>query len=297
VNSLSLDFTYEIRSEGGLQRFRCNAYFQNRGVNIVFRVIPNAVPTLAQLELPQVLARLTFHHQGLVLVTGPSGAGKTCTLAALINIINEHRPLHIITIEDPIEFVHRNKKSFIVQRQVGLHVASFADALRAALREDPDVILVGEMRDLETMQLAITASETGHLVLATMNTNSAGQTIDRIIDSFPGERQAQIRTMVSDSLRGIVSQQLIRRADGKGRVPAVEILLATSSVGNMIREGKTYQLLSVMQTGKTQGMQMMDAHLLELVSQNRITVEDALDHALDTKTFTENLRKAGIAIP
>jgi twitching motility protein PilT len=293
-SELNVDFMYEIRNGGAPQRFRANAYFQTRGLNAVFRVIPMKIPTLAEMGLPASCARLTDFHQGLVLVTGPSGSGKTTTLAVLTDIINEQKPLHIITIEDPIEFIHHDKKALVIQRQVGSHVVSFPHALRAALREDPDVIIVGELRDLETIRLAITASETGHLVLGTLNTNSAAQTIDRIIDSFPGEQQAQIRTMIAESLRGIVSQQLLRKADSSGRIPAVEILVATPSVSSLIREGKTFQLISVMQMGRAQGMMMMDAHLHDLVMNGQVSPEEAMDHAFDRRTFQENLKKAGV---
>ncbi|MDQ7826457.1 MAG: PilT/PilU family type 4a pilus ATPase [Candidatus Eremiobacteraeota bacterium] len=292
----SLDFTYEIRDNRGFFRFRCNAYLQSLGLNIVFRFIPGTVPHLADLGLPEAVSRIMSHHQGLVLVTGPSGSGKTTTLAALVNLINESEPLHIVTIEDPIEFIHPEKKSLVTQRQVGTHVVSFPHALRAALREDPDVIMVGELRDQETIQQAITASETGHLVLGTLNTNSASQTIDRIIDSFPPEKQPLIRSLVSDSLRGIISQQLIHRADGNGMVPAVELLITTASLANLIREGKSFQIISVLQTGRSLGMQTMDFHLAELVAGNIVTIDEAMDHAFDRKILTECLRKAGVSI-
>ncbi|MGV8121013.1 MAG: type IV pilus twitching motility protein PilT [Candidatus Xenobiia bacterium LiM19] len=275
----SVDFIYV--SEATKNRFRANAFFQKNGMNIVFRWIPDKIPTLAELGFSKALKRLTHFHQGLVLATGPSGCGKTSTLAALINIINEEKSLHIITVEDPIEYIHENKNSLVIQRQLGLHVQSYEVALKAALREDPDVIMIGEMRDLETIQLGITAAETGHLVFGTLNTNNAIQTVDRIIDAFPSDQQAQIRTMFSESLRGIVSQQLIPRADGAGRVMAYELLVSSSSVANLIRDGKNYQLANVMQMGQKLGMQMMDVSLKTLMSAGLITREEVMERALD----------------
>lgn len=290
-----VDFVYEPEEEHAtLSRFRANVFFQRNGLNIVLRGIPRQIPTLASLNLPQSMGLFTHYHQGLVLVTGPSGCGKTATLAALIDLVNEEKALHIITVEDPIEYVHHNKRSLIVQRQVGLHVESFQTALRAALREDPDVIMVGEMRDLETIQLAITASETGHLVFGTLHTNGTIQTIDRIIDAFPPEQQTQIRTMVAESLRGIVSQQLIPRKDGTGRVVAYELLQFSPSVSNLIRDGKNFQIVSVIQMGRNKGMQLMDTSLLDLAQQGLISRIQAIERAIDFKTMEENLDAVGV---
>jgi len=289
--NLDLDFAYEIRHDSeSIQRFRANAYFQKGGLNIVLRVIPKNPPLLTELGFPSSLARLTEFRQGMVLVTGPSSCGKTTTLAALINNINEKKPLHIVTIEDPIEYLHPKKRALINQRQVGLHVDSFQMALRAVLREDPDIIMVGELRDFETIQMAITAAETGHLVLGTLHTNSAAKTVERLINIFPAEQQPQIRVMLADSLRGIISQQLVPRADKKGRAVAYEVLYANPAVSTMIREGRTYQLSSVMQTGRNVGMQMMDTCLMEMVRKNIITYQDALDFCQDKKTLTEQFR-------
>ena len=273
----NLDFALEYGTpeDGGPWRFRGNIYQQKNGKNVVLRFITTVVPTLKTLGLPEDLGRLTRHHQGLVLVTGQAGCGKTATVAAMINMINEEKPVHIITVEDPIEYVHTNKRALVNQRQVGRDVESFKLALKGALREDPDVILVGELRDLETISLAITAAETGHLVLGTLHTNSAAKTVDRLIDAFPVDQQAQIRTMLSESLRGVVAQQLIPRADGKGRVAAVEVLVSNVGVANLIREGKTYQIPMAMQTGKKDFMRIMDISILDLCEQGVITREEA----------------------
>jgi twitching motility protein PilT len=275
----SVDFIYVSEFEG--HRFRANAFFQKSGLNLVFRWIPSKVPTIQSLGFPPHLKNLTHFHQGLVLITGPSGCGKTTTLACLIDSLNEERSLHIITIEDPVEYIHESKNSLIIQRQLGTHVVSFEVALKACLREDPDVIVVGEMRDLETIQLAITAAETGHLVFATLNTNNAIQTVDRIIDSFPQDQQAQIRTMFSESLKGIVSQQLVPRSDGQGRVVAYELLFSNPSVANLIRDGKNFQLTSVMQMGRKLGMQLMDTSLKDLVNAGLISMQEAQERAND----------------
>ena len=277
-----LDFAYAIP---GVGRFRGNVYRQRRGVDAVFRPIPLEPPTLDQLGLPSSLARLTNYHQGLVLVTGPAGCGKSSTLAALINLINEDRPDHIICVEDPIEFVHRSKTCVVNQRQVHKHTGSFAAALRAALREDPDVIAIGELRDLETISLAITAAETGHLVLGTLHTNDAARTINRILDAYPPDQQSQIRSMISESLRAIVSQRLIPTVDGSRRVPALEILLVNLAVSNLIREERVFQLRSVMQTGRNLGMCLLDDSLLGLVRGGIITKEVARYHCEDPKLF------------
>ena len=277
-----IDFAYTLPGKG---RFRSNAYRQQRGVDAVFRVIPPHPPSLGDLGLPTSLARLANYHQGMVLLTGPAGCGKSSTLAALLNIINEDRHDHIITIEDPIEYIHPSKKCVVNQRQVGPHTGSFARALRGALREDPDVIAIGELRDLETISLALTAAETGHLVLATLHTNNAIRTVNRILGVFPPNQQDQIRTMVSESLRAVVSQRLVARADGGGRVPALEILMANKAVGNLIRENKTFQIKSVLQTGASQGMCQLDASLAELVKSQVITREEAQRNSEDPQRF------------
>ena len=277
-----LDFAYILP---GVGRYRGNVLRQRKGVDAVFRPIPLEPPSLEQLGLPSTLARLTNFHQGLVLVTGPAGCGKSSTLAALINLINEARPDHIITVEDPIEYVHRSKSCLVNQRQVSRHTESFASALRAALREDPDVIAIGELRDLETISLAITAAETGHLVLGTLHTNDAARTINRILDAYPPEQQSQIRAMISESLRAIVSQRLLPTTDGSRRVPALEILLSSIAVANLIREERVFQLRSVMQTGRNLGMCLMDDSLLDLVKSGQITKEMARRHCEDQKLF------------
>ena len=250
------------------------------------RAIALEIPTLAGLGLPNTLAKVTNHHQGLVLLTGPAGCGKSSTLAALVRLINEERQDHIVTVEDPIEYLHTPMRCVVNQRQVGRDTRSFARALKAALREDPDVIAIGELRDLETISLALTAAETGHLVLATLHTGSAIRTVDRVVGSYPSNQQAQIRTMLSVSLRAVVSQRLVRRADGQGRVPALEILLGTRPVANLIRESKTFQLRSVLQTGAAQGMCLLDTSLAHLVRDGVVTREEALLHAEDAKLLS-----------
>jgi twitching motility protein PilT len=287
-----LDFSYEIPNVG---RFRANVCRQHRGIDATFRVIPDTIPSIETLGLPPAVPPLTRHHNGLVLITGPAGQGKSTTIACLIDQINTERPVHIITVEDPIEFVHPVKMGVVNQREVGRHTKSFANALRAALREDPDVIVVGEMRDLETISLAITASETGHLVFGSLMTSSAAQTVDRILDSFPAGQQAQIRTMLSESLRGVISQQLVPNVAGDGRVLAAEVLLGTPAVANMIREKKTFQIASVMQTGRNLGMQRMDDSLFDLVQAGRITPENALRYAQDAKALETRLKPRAAA--
>jgi twitching motility protein PilT len=277
-----VDFAYAL---SGVGRFRANAYRQQRGADAVFRIVAPKPPTLHQLGLPTSLARLANFHQGIVLLTGPAGCGKSSTLAALLNIVNEERPDHIISIEDPIEYIHPSKRCVVNQRQVGRHTGSFARALRAALREDPDVIAIGELRDLETISLALTAAETGHLVLATLHTSSAVRTVNRILGVFPPSQQEQIRTMVSESLRAVVSQRLVARADGAGRVPALEILMANKAVANLIRENKTFQIRSVLQTGAAHGMCMLDGSLADLVKSRVITRDEAILHADDPQKF------------
>jgi twitching motility protein PilT len=269
----------------GVARFRGNVYRRQGGTDIVLRVIPPEVPTFEQLGLPQTLEKLIDYHQGLVLVTGPTGCGKSTTLASLVATINRDRRDHVVSIEDPIEFLHPTLGCLVNQRQVGRDTETFARALRAALREDPDVIVIGEMRDLETISLALTAAETGHLVLGSLHTGNAIRTIDRIVGVFPPSRQGQIRAMLSESLRAVISQRLLRRADGGGRVPALEILLGTRAVANMIRESKTFQLRSVMQTGASQGMVLLDTSLAQLVKAGVITRDEALLHCEDPKTL------------
>jgi len=275
-----VDFAW---TTAGKARFRGNAYRHQNGLGLVLRTIPIEIPTLGSLNLPNSLAKLTNHHQGLVLLTGPSGCGKSATLAALLRLINEERQDHIVTIEDPIEYLHSSLSSVVNQRQVGRDTGSFARALKAALREDPDVIAIGELRDLETIQLALTAAETGHLVLATLHTGSAIRTVDRIVGSFPSNQQSQIRTMLSESLRAVVSQRLVRRADGQGRVPALEILLGTRAVANLIREAKTFQLRSLLQTSSSHGMCLLDVSLAQLVRDGVVTRAEAVLHAEDPK--------------
>ncbi|UCD83733.1 MAG: type IV pilus twitching motility protein PilT [Deltaproteobacteria bacterium] len=267
-----IDFSYEIP---GIGRFRANAFLQRKGVDIAFRIIPNRVPTLKDLGFPPTVEKLTHYPNGIILVTGPAGCGKSTTQAALIDHINKIRKEHIITIEDPIEFVHQNANCLVNQREVGRDTKSFARALKSALREDPDIILVGEMRDLETISLAITAAETGHLVIGTLHTISAAKTVDRVIDIFPGTQKTQIAIMVSESLRGIVSQQLIRTRDGAGRVAATEIMIADRAISNLIRDAKTYQIPNAMQMGREKGMVLMDEALLKLFQQNKIAYESA----------------------
>jgi twitching motility protein PilT len=284
-----LDLSYEVPNVG---RFRVNILRQRKGVDACFRAIPDSIPTPAELGVPQTVVGLTNYKKGLVLVTGASGCGKSTTLAALVAHINESRAEHIITVEDPVEFVHPPRKSIVNQRSVGRNTASFARALRAALREDPDVIMVGELRDLETMALAMTAAETGHLVFGTLNTSSAHKTVDRIIGSFPAGQQSQIRAMLSDSIRGVVTQQLVPRADGQGRVAAFEVLLGTQPVANLIREGRTFQLPSMMQTAVSQGMCLMDQSLLDLLKKGLIAPEVAWLRARDRKPFVPHVPAA-----
>jgi len=271
LDNWDLDFSYSLK---GVGRFRVNVFRQRKGVAAVFRLIPEQIQTIQELGLPETLENLINVSEGLVLVTGPTGSGKSTTLASLIHTINVNQRAHIITIEDPIEFVHHNEQSLINQREVSSHTKSFHQALRAALREDPDVILVGEMRDLETISLALTAAETGHLVLATLHTNSATKTIDRIIDVFPEAQQAQIRVMLSESLKGVVAQSLVSRGDGRGRVPVVEVLVNTPAVANLIREGKTFQIPSSMQTGQVHGMVTFEAALNDLVRKGIVSRQD-----------------------
>ncbi|MBK8014308.1 MAG: type IV pilus twitching motility protein PilT [Deltaproteobacteria bacterium] len=275
-----LDLAYTVPAVG---RYRTNIYKQHRGIDGLFHVVPMNPPSLSDLRLPNELARLTTYSQGLILLTGPSGCGKSATMAALLNVINEERADHILTIEDPIETIHPCKRSVVNQRQVGRHTESFHRALRAALREDPDVIALGELRDFETISLALTAAETGHLVLATLHTNNAIRTIDRLVGVFPSNQQAQVRTMLSDSLRGIVSQRLVPTADGEGRVPALEVLISTKAIANLIRENKTFQLRDILQTGQAQGMCLLDGSLAELLKAGTISREEAARFADDPR--------------
>jgi twitching motility protein PilT len=270
-------------SYDGLGRFRANVYKQQRGLDGVFRVISAKPPTLDGLGLPRAVAKLTTYHQGMVLVTGPTGCGKTSTLAALVDLINEERKEHVLTIEDPIEFLHAPKRAVINQRSVKKHTESFARALRAALREDPDVIVIGELRDLETISLALTAAETGHLVLATLHTENSMRTINRIVGAFPADQQEQVRTMLSESLRAVLSQRLLARADGNGRVAALETLIVTKAVSNLIRENKVFQIQSILQTGATHGMGLLDQSIKEHVKAGTVSKEEGLRHCSDPK--------------
>ncbi|MEI6712539.1 MAG: PilT/PilU family type 4a pilus ATPase [Verrucomicrobiota bacterium] len=282
-----IDFAYS--TEFG--RFRTSVVRQRVGTDLVFRIIHNKLRTVAELGLPPAIQSLTQYHNGLVLVTGPVGSGKSTTLAALIEEINRQRNDHIITLEDPIEYLIPSATCHVTQREVRTHTKSFAAALRGALREDPDIIMVGEMRDLETIQLAISASETGHLVLGTLTTGNAARTLDRVLDVFPSDQRDQIRVMVSESLRGIVSQQLVPKADGTGRVLAMEILTNNSAVGNLIREGKTYMLPGVIQTGRKAGMRLMDDSLMELLQAGTISAEEAYARCEQKSLFRPHLPK------
>jgi len=288
MKNRDLDLAYEIP---GVARFRCNILFQQNGIGGVFRIIPTKILTLEQLNLPEVLKTIAEYRKGLVLVTGPTGSGKSTTLAAIINYINETRAAHIITIEDPLEFIHPNKKCIFSQREIGAHAKGFSDALRVATRQDPNIILVGEMRDPETIAAALTCAELGILVFGTLHTNSASKTIDRIINSFPSEQQPQVRTMLSESLQAVIAQQLLRTADGKGRCAANEILTGSSALASMIREGKISQIASLIQTGTASGMQTMDQHLLQLVQDEIITNRAAYEKAMDKTLFNPYLTK------
>jgi twitching motility protein PilT len=286
LTGLDFDFAYGI---GDAARYRCNYFFQRTGFGAVFRIIPSKIATIDDLKLPPVLKKLAHSRGGLVLVTGPTGSGKSTTLAAIIDLINETQRRHIVTIEDPIEFVHKNKKSIITHREVGEHTESFSSALRGVFRQDADVVLVGEMRDLETIALALSAAATGTLVYGTLHTNSAAKTIDRIIDVFPSDQQEQIRIMLSESLRAIVAQQLLRKTGGGGRVAVNEILLGSSALSNVIREGKIETIINIIQSGRAQGMQSMDESLDRLLKQGVIDPEDAYMKAIDKKRFEHYL--------
>lgn len=268
-----LDFSYSVP---GFSRFRVNAYYQRGAVSLALRVIPTEIPTVDQLGLPEILKKLAMQRRGLVLCTGPTGSGKSTTLAAMIDEINEKRNCHILTLEDPIEYLHHHKKCIVHQREVGIDTGNFANGLRAALRQDPDVILVGEMRDLETISIALEAAETGHLVLATLHTSDAPKTVDRIIDVFPAHQQQQVRIQLSSSIDGIISQQLLPRKDGQGRVAAIEVLIGTPAVRNIIREGKSSQLESTMQTGAKYGMIVLNNYLIKLYENGLIDMETTI---------------------
>ncbi len=280
--TLECDFSFEIPN---LARFRVNAFNQQRGAGAVFRTIPSKVLTLEDLNAPKIFVDISNQPRGLVLVTGPTGSGKSTTLAAMLNHVNENEYGHILTVEDPIEFVHESKKCLINQREVGPHTLSFSNALRSALREDPDIILVGEMRDLETIRLAMTAAETGHLVFGTLHTSSAAKTVDRIIDVFPAAEKEMIRAMLSESLRAVISQTLCKTKDGSGRIAAHEIMIGTPAIRNLIREAKVAQMYSAIQTGSAIGMQTLDQNLQDLVKRNLISIPEARAKAANKDSF------------
>jgi len=284
-----VDYAYELE---GVARFRCNAGVDRGGPLGVFRIIPSRIPTCDELELGKAMRDLCSLTKGLVLVTGPTGSGKSTTLAALLDLVNEERSQHILTIEDPIEFVHESKGCLITHRQVGLHTRSFRAGLRAALREDPDVVLIGEMRDLETVETAMATAETGHLVFGTLHTTTAPSTIDRIIDQFPAERQAQIRVMLAEALRGVIAQVLCRKIGG-GRIAAHEVLLTTMAVSNLIREGKTFQLPSIIQTSRERGMMTLNDSLLDLVHRELVEPEEAYLKSSDKEGLVASLKASG----
>jgi len=283
-----IDFGYEVPN---LARYRCNFFQQKWGIGAVFREIPSEILTAEQLGLPPVLNKLAMMHKGMVLVTGPTGSGKSTTLAAMIDFVNRNKKSHILTVEDPVEFVHKSQTCVVNHREVGMHTQSFKSALRGALREDPDIILVGEMRDLETIELALEAASTGHLVFGTLHTQSAAKTVDRVIDVFPANQQAQIRTTLSESLKGVVAQNLFKRVDKKGRIAVLEILVVTPATSNLIREGKTFQIPSVIQTGKKYGMQSLDDAILEALQAKKISAEDAYDKCIVKERFVQFLKE------
>jgi twitching motility protein PilT len=281
-----VDFAYEIPN---LARYRANYFQQKWGVGAVFREIPSTILTSEQLGLPKVITKLSMLHKGMVLVTGPTGSGKSTTLAAMMDYVNRNKKSHIITVEDPVEFVHKSQSCIVNHREIGVHTKGFKSALRGALREDPDIILVGEMRDLETIELALEAASTGHLVFGTLHTQSAAKTIDRVIDVFPAHQQSQIRTTLSESLKGVIAQNLFKRIDKKGRMAVLEILVVTPAVSNLIREGKTFQIPSAIQTGKKYGMQSLDDAILIALEEKKISPEDAYDKAIVKERFVQFL--------
>lgn len=281
-DQLEVDFSFEVPT---LARFRVNAFNQNRGAGAVFRTIPSKVLTLEDLGAPRIFKEISQQPRGIVLVTGPTGSGKSTTLAAMIDFINDNEYGHILTVEDPIEFVHQSKKCVINQREVGPHTHSFSNALRSALREDPDIILIGEMRDLETIRLALTAAETGHLVFGTLHTSSAAKTIDRIVDVFPAEEKEMVRSMLSESIRAVISQTLLKNRDNTGRVAAHEIMIGTPAIRNLIRENKVAQMYSAIQTGQNVGMQTLDQCLLDLVKRNQVAPAEARSKASNKDAF------------
>jgi len=288
LDTMDYDFAYEVP---GLARFRVNIFWQKKGLAAVLRTIPSEILSADDLNLPEAVRKFCMLTKGLVLVTGPTGSGKSTTLAAMVDLINSTRSDHILTIEDPIEFVHKNKKCLVNQREVHTHTKSFANALRAALREDPDVILVGEMRDRETIELGITAAETGHLVFGTLHTSSAPKTVDRIIDVFPADQQEQIRSMLAESMKGVVSQVLLRKKGGKGRLAAHEIMVGTNAIMNLVRENKIHQIPSMIQTGKKDGMQLMDQAILEALMSDQIDGTEAYMKAHHKQAFQQYLKE------
>ena len=281
-----VDFAYEIPN---LARYRANYFQQKWGVGAVFREIPSTILTAEDLGLPNVITKLSMLHKGMVLVTGPTGSGKSTTLAAMMDYVNKNKKSHIITVEDPVEFVHKSQGCIVNHREVGVHTKGFKSALRGALREDPDIILVGEMRDLETIELALEAASTGHLVFGTLHTQSAAKTVDRVIDVFPAHQQSQIRTTLSESLKGVVAQNLFKRIDKKGRMAVLEILVVTPAVSNLIRESKTFQIPSAIQTGKKFGMQSLDDAILLALEEKKISPEDAYDKSIVKERFIQFL--------
>lgn len=289
-DKLDTDFAYEIK---GVGRYRVNLFYDHKGPAMACRLVPEKILSVEQLGLPKSLLNFCYLSKGLVIVTGPTGSGKSTTLASLIDYINANRSEHIITIEDPIEFLHANKKCLVNQREVHRHTRSFKQALRAALREDPDIVLIGEMRDLETMEIALETAETGHLVFCTLHTNTAPSTVDRIIDQFPAQRQSQIRTMLASSLKGVVTQTLCRRKD-RGRVVAVEVLVNNFAIASNIREGKTHQIQSAMQVGVRQGMRLLNDSLIELVGGDDITAEEAYVKSIDKTDMLRKLEAIGV---
>ena len=286
----NLDFAYELPHAGYMQRFRCNFFFQKDGIDAVFRAIPREIPSLKQLNLPRQLEELAWYKDGLILVTGPTGCGKSTTISAILNIINKNQSRHIICVEDPIEYVHPNKQSIIHQRQVNIHTLSFENAIKASMKEDADVIMVGELRELNTIDLVLTAASMGHLVFSTMHTLSAPKTVERLIDCYPSSRQNSIRMILADCIRAIVAQQLIPRSDGWGRLPAVEIMINCLPISNLIRDSKVHQIPSVMQTSKNMGMIAMDDYLMELYDEGKITAMEAFENSIDKKKLESVLK-------